>query len=367
MKMDKVREYLKSLEEEYGVPFWQCRIVYQNQVVLDEKSEHLDESKKYYYIYSMTKLVTAVAVMQLAEAGKLSLEDKVSKYLPEFEHLTVHKGDEIVEAKKALTVKHLISMQGGYDYNVSEENLLEEIKKHPNATTREVIRTFAKRPLWFEPGEGFAYSLCYDVLGAVIEVASGQRLGDYFKEKIFLPLGMKDTGYRITEEVKRNRFPLYQYDEQEKTLKEVETTPVRSCFTPEYESGGAGLYATFEDYFKFTKAILEGELLSEESLKLMYQQCMTEKMLQGYDRYQQWGCGYCLSLKNQVDYTRVPAGMSKDNFEISGAAGAYAFWDLKYGMAVQYFQNVVGIKEVPNEVHHKIRDLVYEEIAKNGN
>lgn len=99
----------------------------------------------------------------------------------------------------------------------------------------------------------------------------------------------------------------------------------------------------------------------------MYQQCMTEKMLSGYDRCKQWGCGYCLSLKNQVDYTRVPAGMSKDNFEISGAAGAYAFWDLKYGMAVQYFQNVVGIMEVPNVVHHKIRDLVYEEIAENGN
>lgn len=365
MKWDKVKKYLSTLEEAYGIPFWECRLVYQGQVVLDEKSKHFDSSKKYYYIYSMTKLVTSTAAMMLVEEGKMALEDKVSKYLPEFENLTVWKDGKAVKAQKAMTVRHLLSMQGGYDYNVAEKHLQEMIKENPNASTRACIRTFAKRPLFFEPGEGFAYSLCYDVLGAVIEEASGMKLGEYFKKKIFEPLGMYDTGYRITDEVKKHRHLLYEYQEENGKLKEVETTPVRSCFTPEYESGGAGLYATFEDYFKFTMAIMNGTLLSEKSLKMMYANGMTHDMLIHYDRYQQWGCSYGFGLRNQEDYTRVPSGMSKDNFEITGAAGAYVFCDLKYGMALQYFQNALGIREVADVVHHAIRDLVYEEIAEN--
>lgn len=362
MKYDRVKKYLGQLTEQYQIPFWQCRVICKGQLVVDERSQNLDESRKYYYIYSMTKLVTSVAVMKLIEEGKLSLEDQVSKYLPEFAELMVNKDGIAVKAQKPLTVRSLISMQGGYDYNVGEEHLLEGIKDNPHASTRELIRSFQKRTLWFEPGEGFAYSLCYDVLGAVIECASGMRLGEYFREKIFLPLGMHDTTFRKSQEVKEGLFPLYQYNKETGKLIEVESTPVRSDFTPEYESGGAGLISTFEDYFKFTKALLEGTVLEKKSLQQIYQRCMSDKMLREYDRYQQWGSGYCFGVRNQVDYTKVPTRMSKANLEISGAAGSYAFWDLEQKMALLYFQHAVDVEGVADVVHHKIRDLIYEEM-----
>ena len=91
---------------------------------------------------------------------------------------------------------------------------------------------------------------------------------------------------------------------------------------------------------------------------------MTDEMLKKYERYNQWGMGYSFGVRSQVDYSKAPALMSDENFELSGAAGSFAFWDLKNKMAFLYFQHALDIEEVPQTVHHKIRDLIYEELEE---
>ena len=118
---------------------------------------------------------------------------------------------------------------------------------------------------------------------------------------------------------------------------------------------------------KFAVTLLNGGvtengycLLQKESIDQIHKRCMTDEMLYSYDRYQQWGTGYSFGVRSQVDYTECPQLMSDENFELTGAAGSCAFWDLKNKLTFVYFQHAVGITEVSNVVHHKIRDLIYE-------
>ena len=369
MKLEKLNTYLRNLCGKYGIPSWECKVLYQGEVVLDAKSESYDCKRRHYFIYSMTKLVTCVAAMRLVEDGMLSLDDKVSAYLPDFAEMYVQKGKVVTPTTKALTVRHLISMQGGYGYEIDMEDLVYTIRDNPNASTQEIAKALSKRPLKFEPGEGFGYSLCYDILGAVIEVASGKSLGEYFKEKIFTPLEMDNTTFKLTSQMREKLAPFYRYNHE--LGRPIEMVPASNeyIFTQNYESGGAGLISTFDDYFKFAVTLLNGGvtesgycLLQKESIAQIHKRCMTDEMLYGYDRYQQWGTGYSFGVRSQVDYSRCPQFMSDENFELTGAAGSCAFWDLKNKLTFVYFQHAVGIKEVSNVVHHKIRDLIYEDI-----
>ena len=370
MKLEKLNTYLRSLSKEYGIPSWECKVRYRDEVVLDEKSENYDCNRKYYFIYSMTKLVTCIAVMRLIEDGMLSLDDKVSVYLPDFAKLYVQKGEVAVQATKALTVRHLISMQGGYGYEIDMEDLVHAVRDNPIASTQEIVNALSKRPLKFEPGEGFAYSLCYDILGAVVEVASGKSLGEYFQEKIFTPLKMDSTYFALTPQLREKLAPFYRYNHELGRPIEMISAANEYIFTPNYESGGAGLISTFDDYYKLAVTLLNGGvtengycLLQKKSIDQIHKRCMTDEMLWGYDRYRQWGAGYSFGVRSQVDYTGCPQSMSDENFELTGAAGSYAFWDLKNRLTFVYFQHAVGIPEVSNVVHHKIRDLIYEDIT----
>jgi len=368
--MKRLQRYLNEITEEYGVPSWQCRVIHEDKIILDEKSVDYDESRYYYYIYSMTKLITSIATMKLIEDGKLSLEDEVAVYLPEFKEMTVKKGNQFHAAKNRITITHLLTMQGGYDYSIKTPDLQTAVMECPKASTQDLVKVLAKRPLLFEPGEGFAYSLCYDVLGAVIEAACNMTLGEYFRTAILIPLGMKDTTFQITEDIITHMAKMYQFDEDQRVLKEVKPAKNMYVFSDNYESGGAGLISTFNDYFQIVRLILqegsigkEQRLLRSESIKQMYKRYMTDAMLYGYDRYKQWGTGYSFGLRSQENFENCPKAMSKEAFEISGAAGSYAFWDMKNKLAVLYFQHVNNLSEASNVIHHKIRDLIYDCLA----
>ena len=132
--------------------------------------------------------------MQLVDKGLISLDSHVSDFLPEYKNLKVKTGKKTVPAKNQMTIRHLLSMQSGLNYDLDAPSII-RIKKDTNneATTRQVIKALAEEPLDFEPGTRFQYSLSHDVIGAVIEVVSGKSLGEYFNDHIFEPLGMKNT------------------------------------------------------------------------------------------------------------------------------------------------------------------------------
>jgi CubicO group peptidase (beta-lactamase class C family) len=152
--------------------------------------------------------------MQLVDKGSIHLDDLVHLYLPDYKDLKVKNGSAAERAKNTMTIRHLLSMQSGLNYNLEAPSIKRVQKATQNkATTRQIIEALANEPLDFEPGTRYQYSLSHDVLGAVIEAATGQRFGSYLDEHIFKPLGMKDTGFELTPERKSNLSGQFIYHE----------------------------------------------------------------------------------------------------------------------------------------------------------
>ena len=151
-----------------------------------------------YNLYSCSKVVTCTAALMLVEEGKLSLEDEIALYLPAFGNMRVKKNGATVKAEKRITVRHLFTMTAGLNYETRSESIkrgmLETEGKCP---TVEMMQYIAREPLEFEPGERWRYSLCHDVLAAVVEVVSGKRFGAFVRERIFTPLGMSNSTFLL--------------------------------------------------------------------------------------------------------------------------------------------------------------------------
>lgn len=209
MKKEILVNYLDSLEKQ-GIPGCDCVVYHNHRPVFRHITGYADPDTKKpltesntYWMYSVTKLFTCTAIMQLIEKGLIGLDDPVYEYLPEYRNMKVKVGNEIRPAKNAMTIRHLMSMQSGLNYNLDAPSIQRIMKDTENeATTRQIISALANEPLDFEPGTRFQYSLSHDVLGAVIEVVSGQQLSKYLDENIFKPLGMKNTGFKLTPHLK---------------------------------------------------------------------------------------------------------------------------------------------------------------------
>lgn len=368
----ELKEYLEMISEEENIPACDC-IVYQgHDVVFRHMVGYSDEAKTKpvsaddkYILYSATKPITMTAVMQLVERGLIKLEDEIYHYLPEFEHMYVK--DE--PAKNKITVEHLMSMRGGFDYNLNGKGIREVIEANPNATLAEVMKGLAKQPLHFEPGTRFSYSLCHDVLGRIIEVVSGMTLGEYMKKNIFEPLGMNETGFSI-EDALPNITEQYIPDGKPHKRKAVgPTNPYR--LTPCYESGGAGLISTVNDYGKFVEAMCNYgvsasgvRILSKESIDTMRfrrleGQCHDDFRFNTCMRGYSYGLGVRTMVNKVISGSKSPIG----EFGWDGAAGAYVLIDVENKIGIFYAQEIRG-KGMGGEIHPRIRNLVYEALEE---
>ncbi|WP_143316451.1 serine hydrolase domain-containing protein [Clostridium sp. HBUAS56017] len=220
-------------------------------------------------LYSMTKPITATAVMILLERGELDLYDSVSKYLPGFKDQMVGEGDTLVPVEREVMIKDLLSMTSGLVYDGSSragkdtEALFKEIDRRllgdSPMSTIEIINKLGKCALAFQPGSSWNYGTSADVLGAIIEVVSGKSFGEFLKEEIFGPLDMKDTGFWVPEE-KRERLVKTYADNKNGDL-ELYTENHLGIINkmdrkPAFESGGAGLASTIDDYSNFARMLM---------------------------------------------------------------------------------------------------------------
>lgn len=239
-------------------------------------------------LYSMTKPVTSAAAMILLEEGKIDLLDPVSKFLPGFQdQYVIEKGVKVPVTKPA-TIQNLLNMTSGLVYpgegnpaEIRNTPLMEEIiakLSTPEALkTVDIANRIGELPLAFMPGTTWQYGLSADVLGAVIEVVSGMSYGEFLKKRIFEPLGMQDTAFYV---------PAARQDRLAKVYRETEDGLVEEHFShlgiqntmerePAFESGGAGLTSTIDDYARFTQMLLQkGEyqgkrILSPETVRFM--------------------------------------------------------------------------------------------------
>jgi CubicO group peptidase (beta-lactamase class C family) len=213
-------------------------------------------------IYSMTKPVVSVAIMMLVERGQLLISDPVSRWLPEYAHPQVATAQGLVPAQQAATVQDLLRHTAGMTYEfLGDSEVQQQYNQHKLASrernNEEFSHTLASIPLMFQPGSVWAYSRATDVLGRLIEVVSGQSLGDFLHAEIFEPLGMTDTGFWVLPEEEHRIAEPFAHDPDGGIPMQV----IEPRQVPALESGGGGLMSTALDYARFLQCLRnKGEL-----------------------------------------------------------------------------------------------------------
>lgn len=248
-------------------------------------------------IASQSKAITSAAVMMLYEEGKLLLDDPVSRYIPEFKNARVldhfNESDSsytTVPAKREPTIRDLLTHTSGIGYAVigsKEANAIyakagipSGIGALPGMQLAEKMRRLAQLPLMHQPGEKWTYGLNTDMLGYLVELLSGLSLDEFFRQRIFEPLGMKDTYFYLPKEKYRRLATLYTEDAHHQLVKApAEHNGILSDYPKEvggtYYSGGAGLSSTLYDYAVFLQMLLNGgeykgkRILSRNGVRMM--------------------------------------------------------------------------------------------------
>lgn len=392
MDFKKLTEYIDSLEEQYGIHAVDCKITRNHEMVYRHMIGHSDyEGKRavtdrdLYRFFSNTKVVTMIAVMQLAEQKKLTLTDPLHHYLPEFAKMQIVEGCNmetypviwskenavIRPARNTIRIIDLMTMTAGFSYDMEAPELL-RVKRQSNnrATTREVVSAMAQMPLIYEPGTRWSYSMAHDVLAAVIEVVSGLSYSAYLQKYIFDPLEIKDMHFHLSEKDKERVSALYEADfVTGKIHPDSGVTSNTFAVTNNYESGGAGLIGTVDAYSVVVDALCNGgvgvngnRILTEESIRLMGTNYITGQMVRDFaGATGKVGYGYGLGVRVLTDATtsRSPLG----EFGWDGAAGSYAMIDPMNHISIFYAQHVMSFNTAYFVIHPKVRDLTYEALG----
>lgn len=213
-------------------------------------------------IYSMTKPIASAAMMVLVEAGRVGLDDPVSRYLPAFADVKVWTSDGPAPPRRPMTIRDLLQHTSGLTYGAFGETPVDSAYRkadllQPRFTLQQLTDQLARLPLVGHPGEVWNYGFSTDVVGRIIEIVSGQPLDQFIAQRILQPLGMKDTFFEVPP-AKRNRLTGY-YAHNGATLALVDS-PDSGSYTrpPLMFSGGGGLVSTVPDYLRFAQMILNG-------------------------------------------------------------------------------------------------------------
>ena len=303
-------------------------------------------------IYSMTKPVTAVAMMVLYDQGLWKPEDPIAKFLPAFANARVLDGLDASGAPKTVAADHqptvgeLMTHTAGFSYGFTEDPAgplytLDQLYKGADIWNSGSLAGFAERlgplPLAYQPGTKWLYSLSMDIQGAIIEALTGERLSDFMRTRIFEPLGMVDTGFWVRPEKRERLAVLYRFSGK-RGLVAMERPPMLgdNLSDPAVPSGGGGLVSTLDDYARFAQMLLnKGELggtraLSPEAVALMSSNHLSEALINGGFGvgHQQirpgFGYGYNCAVFTDPEKAGQPVG--KGTFQWDGAAGTW-FWD----------------------------------------
>ena len=330
-------------------------------------------------LYSQSKPVTAVAAMILADRGLLDLQAGVDQFLPGFRNPKVIRPDgSLAEALRAPWVLELLGMTAGLCYPDADpagqyaarvfEEQQEQILRGGGMETAAFCNRLGAQPLAFEPGTGWRYSTCADVLGAIIEVVSGKRFGQFLREEIFEPLGMKDTAFWVPEE-KRNRLVTC-YRRTGEGLKEFNDLHLavgKYDREPAFESGGAGLVSTLDDYAAFGQMLLnKGEYNGKRILSRAAAEYMVSPQLGKSVRQQMWdslgGYNYSCLMRVCDQPGACPLFAEKGEYGWDGWLGTYFINLPEEDTTFLLFQNVTDTGTAA--VTRKCRNILAAELKQ---
>ena len=381
MNFEYMKNFMDSLTE-WIIPGNSVVIYKDGKKVFEYSSGYSDLEKKIkktgeeqLYIYSCSKVATVTAALQLYEQGKFLLSDPLYEYLPEFKKMYVKDGDRIKAAENPITIRDLFTMTAGLSY-ATNTPAFEKARKLTDGKmdTRTVIKCLAEEPLLFEPGARWNYSLCHDVLAVLAEVVSGMRFSEYMKKNIFEPLDMNNSYYHAPNDVIISPQYIYEIQDTKNIVelqqKEHTTGVVKRAYGNElvfgenYDSGGAGIITTVDDYAKFAAALANSgtglnnnRILSSATVKLM----KTNQLNEAQRKTMNWRClrgyGYGLGVRTLIDKAESGSNSSIGEIGWGGAAGATIIADTEEKVALFYAHHMLN----PQEEYYqpRLRNVLY--------
>lgn len=303
-----------------------------------------------YRIYSMTKPITSVAAMMLFEEGKLRLEHEVSRYLPEFADVKVLAGGtadapQLKDPERPMTVHDCLTHMSGVTYGFLQQTEVDAMYRAakigaPHESLRDMVRRIAGLPLVFSPGSSWNYGHSTDIVGAIIEVVSGQSLDVFFRERIFGPLGMIDTDFFVPENKLHRLAGCYaKVEGQNDAVLYDDAGSASKLYTkqPPLLNAGGGLVSTLSDYHQFCCMLLNGgslnghQLLSPKTVDYMTlnhlpgNKTISEMGDKTFSEARMEGNGFGLLGSVTVDTIELRQPSSLGNFAWGGLASTY-FW-----------------------------------------
>ncbi|MFK8007631.1 MAG: serine hydrolase domain-containing protein [Saprospiraceae bacterium] len=349
ISMDKLQlldQHIETFVNQGHVPGGVFVIARKGKIVYNKSFGYqtLAKKKKYqkddiFRLASMTKAFTTVSIMQLYEQGKLGLDDPIFYYIPAFKQSAVldqfNEADSSFTTKpvrRPITIRHLLTHTSGITYGVFNPGKIQAVYEKMGAnnfglsadvTTEQMANQLAKVPLIFQPGEKYMYGLNMEILGRVVEVVSGKRLNQYFKENIMMPLGIEDTGFYLPKSKHDRLVPVYTYDEKGKVIMAADTEFGKILQFPKrsdnnHYAGGGGMSGTAMDYMIFIQTLLnEGEyggkrILSRKTIEVMTsdQLILLNKNGTGYSKTPgiTYGLGFALKTDEGTAHDHKSAG-----------------------------------------------------------
>ena len=381
MNFEYMKNFMDSLTE-WIIPGNSVVIYKDGKKVFEYSSGYSDLEKKIkktgkeqLYIYSCSKVATVTAALQLYEQGKFLLSDPLYEYLPEFKKMYLKDGDRIKAAENPITIRDLFTMTAGLSY-ATNTPAFEKARKLTDGKmdTRTVIKCLAEEPLLFEPGARWNYSLCHDVLAVLAEVVSGMRFSEYMKKHIFEPLDMNNSYYHAPNDVIISPQYIYEIQDTKNIVelqqKEHTTGVVKRAYGNElvfgenYDSGGAGIITTVDDYAKFAAALANSgtglnnnRILSSATVKLMKTNQLNEAQRKTMNWRRLRGYGYGLGVRTLIDKAESGSNSSIGEIGWGGAAGAKIIADTEEKVALFYAHHMLN----PQEEYYqpRLRNVLY--------
>lgn len=315
-------------------------------------------------IYSMTKPVTSIAMMQLYEQGRFLLDDPVHKYIPAFKNLRVYKSGVYpnfltTPATSTMTIRDLFTHMSGLTYGFMNRTNVDAAYRElgldgsRNLTLETLVNQLAELPLEFSPGTAWNYSVSTDVLGYLVQLLSGQPFEEYLREHIFEPLNMPDTGFQVHDDQLDRFAACYQYQPGDQFR--LQDDPEKSHFrrNGKFFSGGGGLVSTIDDYFHFAQALCNGgefqgqRIIGRKTLEFMRSNHLPDNQdlpalaVGSFSETPYAGTGFGLGFSVKTDVAKSQTSGSVGEYGWGGLASTNFFIDPVEDMVMIFMTQLI--------------------------
>ena len=325
---------------------------------------------EHYRLYSCTKLLTVVGALRLVESKHLSMDAPVSDYIPAFKKAFLLKNGITTSDIPTMTVRHLFTMTAGFDYQMDKPPFVKLFSGNRKVSLHEFADASIQSPLLFAPGERFQYSICHDILGAVVEQVAECSFSEYLYQSVFAPLEMGATKFRSSVANDKKLSSIYRYRKKENDIvcADAEPDPLQGN---RFESGGAGVISSVEDYGKFAGALANNglakngyRLLKSETVQLMRSdQLHTITKNAAFSYSCGAGYSYGLGVRTLIDRSqgqKSPFG----EFGWDGAAGSYVMIDSDNRLSVFLATHLLNWPARLGIPYATVRDLTYDALNR---